>query len=105
MINPVPRPELLRQLSDGLARSPILTILGPRQCGKTTLAREYCRNRKDVLFLDSENPADATRLTEPLLYLEKQTLDEMFVVTPRPGDYPLAPNITVCGISEAIATL
>lgn len=80
-MNSIPRPELLRQLAEGLERSPILTILGPRQCGKTTLAREFCRGRDDVVFLDLESPADAARLAEPLLYLEKQSglvvLDEV----------------------------
>ena len=68
MMNSISRPELIRQISEGLERSPILAILGPRQCGKTTLAREFCRGRSDVVFLDLENPADAARLAEPLLF-------------------------------------
>ena len=70
-INSIPRPELIQLLGDGLERCPIVTILGPRQCGKTTLAREFCKGRRDVVFLDLENPADAARLAEPMLYLER----------------------------------
>jgi len=81
IMNSIPRPELLRQLEVSLERSPVVTILGPRQCGKTTLARDFCRGRRDVVFLDLESPTDAARLAEPMLYLEKQTglvvLDEV----------------------------
>jgi predicted AAA+ superfamily ATPase len=50
----MPRPDLHRQLAEGLKRSPLLTILGPRQCVKTTLAREFCKGPEDVVFLDLE---------------------------------------------------
>jgi len=45
---------------------PVTTILGPRQCGKTTLARSF---NADHLF-DLENPRDAARLDQPQLALE-----------------------------------
>ena len=45
---------------------PVTTILGPRQCGKTTLARSF---KADHLF-DLENPRDAARLDQPQLALE-----------------------------------
>lgn len=50
-------------------------MLGPRQCGKTTLAREYFSNhqgRKENYF-DLENPTDLLRLQDPLLALEELT--------------------------------
>ncbi|MFY9341360.1 MAG: ATP-binding protein [Planctomycetota bacterium] len=34
---PIPRPTRTRQIRDALARSPVVTLLGARQCGKTTL--------------------------------------------------------------------
>jgi predicted AAA+ superfamily ATPase len=45
---------------------PVTTILGPRQCGKTTLAGFF---KADHLF-DLENPRDAARLDQPQLALE-----------------------------------
>ena len=39
----VERAELLRQVEYGLKRNPVTAILGPRQCGKTTLARQIRR--------------------------------------------------------------
>ena len=54
---------------------PVLAILGPRQCGKTTLARTM---RADYYF-DLENPQDAARLDQPQLALEdlKEVAEEL----------------------------
>jgi predicted AAA+ superfamily ATPase len=46
---------------------PIIAILGPRQCGKTTLAKQTTNDH----FFDLENPRDLSRLEQPLLALEK----------------------------------
>ena len=43
MIN---RPTTMQRLSTAIGRSPITAILGPRQCGKTTLARWFGSGRK-----------------------------------------------------------
>jgi predicted AAA+ superfamily ATPase len=52
-----------------MARNPIAAILGPRQCGKTTLARSIAEGRKAAYF-DLEDPRDQARLSEPLLALD-----------------------------------
>lgn len=45
-------------------------LLGPRQCGKTTLARMYADQLSSpVHFLDMENPYDLAKLEKPMLYL------------------------------------
>lgn len=48
-------------------------LLGPRQCGKTTLAKEFCHLYAVPLqnYFDLENPIDLDRLTNPILALEK----------------------------------
>jgi len=33
---------------------PVAAVLGPRQCGKSTLVKNLIRNRKDALYLDLE---------------------------------------------------
>jgi len=53
-------------LSKWMKTFPVVAILGPRQCGKTTLAR---RMNADHYF-DLENPQDAARLDQPQLALE-----------------------------------
>jgi predicted AAA+ superfamily ATPase len=52
-----------------LARTPVVSLLGPRQVGKTTLARMVARNRK-ATFFDLESPADLARLSAPMQALE-----------------------------------
>lgn len=50
-----------------------MTLVGPRQSGKTTLALDYARQlpaRMPVLHLDLERPADLARLADPMLALE-----------------------------------
>jgi len=42
-------------------------LLGPRQIGKTTLAKQFAENIKDVYFFDLENPFDLSRLENPML--------------------------------------
>jgi len=53
-----------------LRNNPIVAILGPRQCGKTTLARQFSSQwPKQVTVFDLESPRDTQRLQEPLLAL------------------------------------
>ena len=47
-----------------------MALLGPRQIGKTTLARDIAAQTPDSLYLDFENPRDAARLADPVRYLE-----------------------------------
>jgi len=50
---------------------PIVAILGPRQCGKTTLSRQFSSQwHSNITVFDMESPADARRLEDPLLALE-----------------------------------
>jgi hypothetical protein len=54
----------------GLAESPVVAILGPRQCGKSTLAREIAARRGDTIYLDLERPSDLAKLADPETFLE-----------------------------------
>lgn len=47
-----------------LQRSPVTAILGPRQCGKTTLALQISQDRPAVYF-DAESQMDIRRLQNP----------------------------------------
>jgi len=57
------------ELETSLANFPAVAVLGPRQCGKSTLARQLATQRAST-YLDLERPADLARLGEPELYLE-----------------------------------
>jgi predicted AAA+ superfamily ATPase len=47
-----------------LRRSRVVALLGPRQCGKTTLARQFVPT-DSVNYFDLEDPQSVARLTEP----------------------------------------
>lgn len=51
------------------ARSPAAVILGPRQCGKSTLAKRWIGD-SDAVYLDLQDRADRARLAEPELFFE-----------------------------------
>ncbi len=63
------REHYIKQIRNSLKRSRITAILGPRQCGKTTLAKEIALNIKSH-FLDLESPTDRVKLQNPELYLK-----------------------------------
>ena len=56
-------------LSKWIGIFPVAAMLGPRQCGKTTLARAMNADH----YFDLENPRDAARLDQPQLALEDLT--------------------------------
>jgi len=52
------------QVRSALRRSRVVALLGPRQCGKTTLARQFVPARS-LNYFDLEEPASMARLAEP----------------------------------------
>src|SRR6266404_5092594 len=54
---------------EALRRSPVVSLLGPRQSGKTTIARAIASTRASTSF-DLENPTDVARLALPMSALE-----------------------------------
>jgi predicted AAA+ superfamily ATPase len=66
----IERQGLLDKVASRLASSPAVALLGPRQCGKTTLARQLAAKRPHTTYFDLESPRDLARLSEPLTALE-----------------------------------
>lgn len=64
----IPRPDLLHSVETALARSPVVVLSGPRQCGKTTLARHLLPS-ESANYFDLEDPASLERLAEPMTAL------------------------------------
>ncbi len=65
MIN---RYDLQKKLNTSIRENPVTTLLGPRQCGKTTIAKTI-RTPSPVHYYDLENPADRSGLANPLTAL------------------------------------
>ena len=66
----IERTRHLRRIEELLSWNPVVAILGARQIGKTTLARQLtARLRTPVTFFDLENPDELAMLDEPMLAL------------------------------------
>lgn len=63
------RRSLESSLRKDLTEVPVVALLGPRQCGKTTLARTLVANFGDAVYLDLERPSDLRKLSDPEAYL------------------------------------
>jgi uncharacterized protein len=65
-----------RFLETGIAKLlenfPVVGLLGPRQCGKSTLAKEILQKRPGSVYLDLERSSDLAKLTEPETFLSAQ---------------------------------
>lgn len=87
----IERTRHLERVTERLAQFPIVALLGPRQVGKTTLARQLEANWPGtVRHFDLEDPDDDKRLADPAFALRPITglvvLDEIQL---RPDIFPL----------------
>ncbi|MCH7473178.1 MAG: ATP-binding protein [Gemmatimonadetes bacterium] len=64
----IERKSLMSALDQALTRNPIVLLVGPRQCGKTTLARQRL-DPESVNYFDLEDPTSLARLEEPMTAL------------------------------------
>lgn len=83
------RAGYLMQLQEAVGRSPVVALLGPRQCGKTTLARQLLA-ADSPNYLDLEDPAVEVLLENPMLAL--QSLQGLVVIDEaqrQPGIFPV----------------
>jgi uncharacterized protein len=66
--------SLYPKLLESLKTFPVVGLVGPRQVGKTSLARqlvaELAQSNQSAVMLDLERPSDLAKLTEPELFLE-----------------------------------
>jgi len=67
------RNDELEELHRDFNTTKVVAFLGPRQCGKTTLARDYFKkyHGDSEQYFDLENPHDVLRLSDPILTLEE----------------------------------
>ena len=65
----VKRNQLLDTIQGALNRSRIVALIGPRQCGKTTIARHFV-DADSINYFDLEDPVSLARLNEPMTALK-----------------------------------
>lgn len=81
--------EIQQAVTQTLLRSPAVVLLGPRQVGKTTLARAIADTHPAAVFLDLERESDRAAVARPELFFpalrqrlvvldEVQTLPDLF---------------------------
>ena len=117
--------KLYKEIMGLLRQFPAVAILGARQVGKTTMAKQLASiQKKPTLYLDLENPLDVRRLADPYTFLtdnkdkciiidEVQTIPSLFAVLRsvidsdrRNGKFILLGSASpqlVKGVSESLA--
>ena len=96
----IARDDYTLALRAALERSPVVLLIGPRQCGKSTMARDLGTSA-GVHFFDLEDPAAAAALAQPMTVLrslrglvvldEAQRQPDLFPVLRVLADRPEAP--------------
>lgn len=87
--------QITAPLRGRLKRFPAVGLLGPRQCGKSTLAKRLLKEWPEAVYLDLERPSDLAKLQEPEAWLATQAgrlvcLDE---VQRMPGLFPVLRSV------------
>lgn len=86
---------LEKPVERSLQYNPVTVILGPRQCGKSTLAKKMLSSYAHSLYLDLERPSDLQKLDDAEWFLSTQSdrlvcLDE---IQRKPEIFPLLRSI------------
>ena len=85
----IARTVLQETIQNTLDRSRVVALIGPRQCGKTTMARLFVPS-DSINYFDLEDPLSLTRLDQPMTALQNLrglvVIDE---VQRRPDLFPI----------------
>ena len=77
--------DLKNTISQYLSIFPAVAILGPRQCGKSTLIKSLSKHWDTIIYLDLQKDTDLNKLAQPTLFFESNAdkiicLDEIQLV-------------------------
>jgi len=86
---------LKKKLEQSIKNYPVVALLGPRQVGKSTLAKEIINKKSKGLYLDLEKPSHLNQLTAPEYFFEQNKnklicLDE---IQRKPEIFPLLKSL------------
>lgn len=69
-----------KKLLNTVNNFPATGIIGPRQIGKTTLAKQIIKKiEKETVYIDIENPRDRVKLSDPVLFFENN-IDKCIII-------------------------
>lgn len=84
------RDAFIKEINELFGVHPAVALLGPRQCGKTTLAQIYAETHQPSKRFDLENPEDLVLLENPMLALsEFEGLVILDEIQRRPDLFPV----------------
>lgn len=82
---------LIEKIKTRQEYNPVVALLGPRQCGKTTVAKIIAEDTENAIYVDLENPESDSKLSDPLLFL-KANREKLIVIDEiqyRPNLFPV----------------
>lgn len=85
------RRNIEEELQKSLSNTPVTALIGPRQCGKSTLAKKITEHIKNVIYLDLERPSDLRKLDDAEWFFSSQK-DNLFCIDEiqrKPDLFPL----------------
>jgi len=84
------------EIRTALETMPVTAIIGPRQCGKSTLARHLLKNIEKSIYLDLERPSDLQKLDDAEWFLstQKEKLICIDEIQRKPELFPLLRSLS-----------
>jgi len=85
-------PRILEKfVKTSLTLNPVTVVIGPRQCGKSTLVKHLLAQYENTLYLDLERPSDLQKLDDPEWFLanQREKLVCMDEIQRKPDLFPL----------------
>lgn len=61
-----------KSIIQSMSSAPVVAIIGPRQCGKSTLVKNMFPENANTVYLDLERPSDLSKLEDAEWYLSMQ---------------------------------
>ena len=89
--------KLSQKLLKHIREYPVVALLGPRQAGKSTLAKQIINKIPNGVYLDLERPSHLNRLNTPEYFFSqnKKSLICLDEIQRRPEIFPLLRSVEI----------